>query len=326
MSHHLIDRRRNRLAGAILLVLTLLPTASEAQHVTHASVCHPGGSDTYPVGDRIVFTYHPRLPPIFPKLPVTRVPPCIDIRLAAEDVTGKPPFEYTWSTDSGQQWTGNPVVIDTGTLPTGIANIVLEVANDWGTTTGSINLDITRLVGPLAEPIADESPSPDLTVAVMASAEGAHEWRWDFGDGTVTPWLVSCDFTTSVATHTYATPGTYSVVAYARTCREGPIASPPLEVSVGDPNAIQLLEFQAQGCTDHFCVFATGDPVSFAIETSATPDRYYYDWDGNGTIDEVTSQPVTHAYSAFGVYTPVLTVERGTATDTLVHPTLLLVN
>lgn len=34
----------------------------------------------------------------------------------------------------------------------------------------------------------------------------------------------------------------------------------------------------------------------------------------------------THAYPAFGVYTPVLTVERGTATDTLLHPTYILIN
>ena len=160
----------------------------------------------------------------------------------------------------------------------------------------------------------------------MATAEGAHDWRWDFGDGTDNRLGDTLWVRESVATHTYPAPGTYAVVAYARNCRDGAVATEPLEISVGDPNTIRLLRFEAQGCSEAFCVFARDEEITFTVETTAPADHYLYDWDGDGAVDQVTAQPVSHAYQEFGVYSPVLSVERGTAVDTLVHDRLILID
>jgi len=147
------------------------------------------------------------------------------------------------------------------------------------------------------------------------------------GVDRATPWLApQCAFETSTVTHTFPAPGTYQVTATARNCRDGQQTSQPLAISVGDPNVIELLRFEAQGCEAGFCIFQRGQPINFLVEASATPERYLWDWDGNGTVDEVTTVPVPHAYGEYGIYTPRVTVERGTGSDTLVHGQYILVD
>jgi len=106
--------------------------------------------------------------------------------------------------------------------------------------------------------------------------------------------------------------------------RRRPQPQVPADQPEGRRNVIELLTFEAQGCEAGFCIFARGEPVHFLVETNAPPDRYLWDWDGNGTVDEVTVQPVTYAYEAFGIYTPRVTVERGSGSDTLVHGQYIL--
>jgi hypothetical protein len=315
MNHHLLPVAsapfRTVLLALAVVALALLTTAAPL----------PG-----PAFAQTIAATSPCTPPVLPKPPITTVPPCTEVTLTAEGISGKLPLDFTWKTDDGRTWTGNPVTLNTADLSTGLTTVTLEVTNAWGQAIEATHLHVPRLAGPLSAPIPDDAPSPDLTVALLATADGAYEWSWDFGDGTVTPWQVPCGHTTSTAVHTYSAPGTYAVVAYARNCRAGTVASEPLLISVGDPDAIRLLAFQAQGCSESFCVFPAGTPIPFTVLTNAPPDRYLYDWDGNGTIDQITTSPATHAYPTFGVYSPTLTVERGSATDTLVHPALILIN
>jgi PKD repeat protein len=212
-------------------------------------------------------------------------------------------------------------------LPAGEQSIVLTVANAYGEATAAVSLAVTQLAPIRWAPVPDEAPSADLDATFTITAYGAYEWRWDFGDGTSTPWLApQCAFETSTVTHTFPASGTYQVTATARNCRDGKFTSQPLAISVGDPNVIDLLLFEAQGCEVGFCIFQRGQPINFLVEASATPERYLWDWDGNGTVDEVTAVPVSHAYSEYGIYTPRLTVERGSGSDTLVHGQYILVN
>lgn len=309
----------------LLLLLLTAPTAT-AQVITHTSACHPAGSDTYPAGDTITFRYHPERDPDLG--PVFLVPPCIDARLTA-DVSGAPPLTLDWTAEDGTLLgTGNPMVFDTAALPTGHQAVTLTVSNPYGATEMSFPVWVGHLDA-VAPPTANPQPAPGLELTLTASAHGAHEWRWDFGDGTGTPWTSTpCDYATTTVTHRYAAPGTYPVRAHARNCRDGTVTSPPVQVRVGDPNAIELVEFQAVGCQAGFCVFPAGEEVRFTVTTNLPegvgPDRYLWDWEGDGAIDEVSSEPVGHVYEAFGIYVPV--VERGSGRDELVHEPWLLIN
>lgn len=237
-----------RLAGVVVLTAGLVALGSAAaQEITHGSSCNPDGSAAYAVGESILFTYQPSEPevppPVLPKLPLEAYPPCVDVTLTASGVTGRPPFEYKWRVDAKDlldqpteiAWLGNPVGVDTGLLETGVNTVTLVVSNDAGEAVEAINLWVPHLAGPIPAPVADQAPSPDLVVTFSAQAPGAHEWQWDFGDGTVTPWTVYCDFADSTVSHTYAQAGTYAVVAYARNCRAGTLASEPLQITVGEP-------------------------------------------------------------------------------------------
>lgn len=312
------------LASGSLLALTR-PAA--AQPITHASQCHPQGSDAYAVGDTITFRYHPERDPTWEEPDgALLVPPCVDVTLDAE-VDGRPPLTIEWTSQDGQLLgRGLPLIIDTARLEPGDQPVHLSVRNDAGEATAAAFLWVGSLdhVDP---PMADTNPSGDLTVTLYASAHGAEEWSWDFGDGTGTSWQAQpCHYGVSIITHTYAQPGTYPVRASARNCRSGVVTGQPLEVTVGDPNVIHLEAFNAQGCSEEdFCLFAAGEEITFEVETTVAPDRYLWDWDGDGTVDEITAQPTSHAYPRFGIYIPVLTVERGTGSDVLIHSPWLLI-
>lgn len=318
-------RPRPALLFALLVacLLALPASAQDGGTITHSSQCSPeGASSTYFPGETIRFKYHGD--PL-DDLPALRVPPCVDVELDGGEVQGKPPFVLQWETANGLVFPGRKVSIDTGLLDSGRQTVVFSATNSYGAARSYAILDVLTLVRPT--PVADENPSPDLTVTFTAEAPGAHEWRWTFGDlSGATGWLENpCRHHRSEVTHTFPGPGTYHVTATARNCRDGQLTSAPFEIRVGDPNAITLTRFEALGCDPVFCVFATDTLIRFAIAASASADRYLWDWDGNGTVDEITTSVVGHRYEQFGVYRPILTVERGSASSKLTHERLLLV-
>jgi PKD repeat protein len=217
-----------------LVVAVLLGWApARGQTVSVSSACNPQGSEgVYAIGDQILFSYVDS-PRVLPKGEVTVVPPCVSLTLRA-DVEGKPPLTLTWEGEGGFSASGNPVVVDTADLPLGEQSVVLTASNAYGEVTTAISLAVTKLEGIPRAPTADQSPSPDRTVTFTITAAGAYEWLWNFGDGTVTPWLApQCAFETSTITHTYLLSGTYQVRATARNCRDGQRTSQPLSITVG---------------------------------------------------------------------------------------------
>lgn len=249
-------------------------------------------------------------------------PPCIRVRLTAEGVTGRPPISFTWQADSGQVYFGNPVEIETEDYE-GFHAITVTATNAWGSGSFTTFLLVEELaVGPAA---ADQNPTPSLTVTVTGSMTGANEWSWNWGDGTVSPWRCVGD-PTFEESHTYAQAGTYLVRLRGRNCRDGTLAGPALAVAVGDPDAIEVEVFAAQGCAAGFCVFDVGEPVVFAQAFSAVPTELRYDWDGDGAVDQVSASPVSiHAYPDPGAFRPRLTAVRGVHQHTLVHAEWLLI-
>ncbi len=249
--------------------------------------------------------------------------PCLEVDLEAEDVTGRPPITISWLDDEGRVYPGNPIRIDTADY-TGLHSIDAIATSPYGTATRTLHFLVEELE--LTGPVAEQNPVPGLTATVTGGLSFPAEWRWSWGDGTSSPW--SCDLSDpSLRTsHAYTVPGTYSVRLHARNCR-GTIVSAPLAVTVGEPDAIEIEVFEAQGCAAGFCVFGTGEAIGFEQEFSAVPSELRYDWDGDGVADEVSAGVVAeHAYPLPGVYRPVLTAVRGGQEDTEVHEMWLLIS
>lgn len=281
--------------GSVPLLLTVL-------HVALGSTGPRGGfspcGEPGPVASELVSAY----------------PPCFEVTLEA-DVSGLPPFEVTWTLPGGSVLTGNPVVLDTGLLPTGFSEVVLAVSNDHGTVTHPVALSV--------EPLAFSSPPSftvveGTTVQARANTTGATEWRWSWGDGTTTAWLSGCDG--FAPTHTYPAPGTYAVQVDARSCRDGPLTATGT-LDLGSVGAPLIERFQARCSTEPFCAAEAGQALAFDSLVSGPVDTYLYDWTGDGFDDEVGSEPIpAHVFASPGFYTPRLTVVSGSSVDIRYHP------
>jgi PKD repeat protein/fibronectin type 3 domain-containing protein len=129
-----------------------------------------------------------------------------------------------------------------------------------------------------------------------------YEWDWN-NDGTYDESSVS----TNVASYTYPDDGTYTVGVRV-TDHDGAWAISNTVVTVYDnqPYARFTADPNPSACND---------PVTFdaSDSTHGRPDRaivqYEWDFDGDGTFDFASSNPMTtHAYPAFGTYTATLRV------------------
>lgn len=248
-------------------------------------------------------------------------PPCIDVRFTAGGVGGLPPFTYSWETDTGEQLSGNPVDLDlTGYAP-GAHQITLTVSNAAGQAQSVTPFEVEPLVA--GTPTAAVNPAPGLTATVEATGLGYNEWRFVWGDGQATAWDDGC---IAPSSHAYASAGVYLVRLEVRNCAAGPVASLPLPVFVGGTNLF-VTEFQAEGCHVGGCAFPAGQPVTFLQDFTQPPGLLLYDWDGDGTPDEVSALPVTvHTYATPGFYRPSVTAEWGSESAERDHPSFVHVS
>lgn len=241
-------------------------------------------------------------------------PPCFDVTLSA-DATGAQPLSYTWTLPDGSELHGNPAILDTALLPAGWNEVLLSVSNRAATATYPYPI----VVESLAFRAAPSFTVSGLRVDALANTSGATEWRWDWGDGTVSDWASGC--AGYAPSHTYAADGSYTVAVEARSCREqGALAQATVQVGSAPPTTID--SFQAVCPTEPFCTFTVGEPVSFdTVVSGSAPDAYAYDWNGDGADDEVSSAPITtHTYLSTGTPIPRLTVLAGTTTVTAYNP------
>jgi hypothetical protein len=129
-----------------------------------------------------------------------------------------------------------------------------------------------------------------------------------------------------IQTHRYAQAGSYKLRARVRNCRDPILNSPPLVVTVTAQAQPKILAFAAQGCRLGFCLFPQSATVTFAQQFEGGPTSYLYDWDGNGTFEQISATPIlTHAYSAPGIFSPVVKVLSGPLSATRRHAVPILV-
>ena len=267
---------------------------------------------------------------------------CQPVTFMAQGVTGKPPLTFAWQVrDSGGQTVDsggniNPFVWTTSsTLSAGTYTAEVTVSNSSGTTMASRAVQIQSLPplpgGGTFTPTYDGAPNPPAsgTVNFHVTATGATEWSWDFGEGSgYGPWS-SDPVTGPNPTHTYTTASTYSVRVRVRNCVEPLVESNAVSVDVTniEPLAAQFTATAGVFCTGGACIGDVGQAIAFVDQSTGPPDRWDYDWDGNGGFEDSNhNAPVTtHTYTSAGTYSPKLRVWRGTETSaTFTHATLTI--
>ncbi|NNF17271.1 MAG: PKD domain-containing protein, partial [Gammaproteobacteria bacterium] len=212
---------------------------------------------------------------------------------------------YAWEFGDGATASGPQVshVYQTG----GAITARLTVTdNRGGTSTAEVPLQITPPTIPptsdlayfLSDPTARAAP---LTVRFDASGSTDSDgdivaYQWDVGDGAT-----SGD---ALFTHTYTTPGTYTVVLHV-TDNSGRIATSLTQVDVLEPAAAAFSASDTSGEAPLFVAFDGAGSGGYIK---------HYEWDfGDGDVRwfaaaEHQVLPQTKLYKAPGTYTATLTV------------------
>ncbi len=258
----------------------------------------------------------------------TSVEECSPVTFTAA-VTGRVPLTYEWSdpTDPGTvaskaaTFVWNVPDVDPGPFTS-----TLTVSNALGASSATSPPVEVVAIGPLrittpggvppggvppgGVPLVEEQRGANVTFRI--DTENAREWNWHWGDEEESGWT-SDEARGTNPTYFYSAPagGRYLATVEVRNCVEGPIVSLPVTVDVAPFEPLEIVVFEAV-CPFGFCAFETQQPITFEHEVTGFPQTYLYDWDGNGSFEESSTEPVlTHAYTRAGRFRPVLRVVRG---------------
>ena len=162
----------------------------------------------------------------------------------------------------------------------------------------STKTDTLKTLGPL--PYFYASDLKGCRPLKLVFADTSHsdstlvQWKWNFGDGSALATTVN-----SVMSHTYTSPGIYSVsmlVTDKNGCTD----------SISKLNYIQVTFPYPAFTADTFS--CRGNLMTFnAAATQAVGPKYYWNF-GDGTVDSTYAGSITHSYSSDNLYTVSLTV------------------
>jgi len=260
---------------------------------------------------------------------VTDINQCQRVTFSAQGVTGRPPLSYAWRVlDSGDVAVANGATPATflwqtsaGTLP-GSYRAELTVDGPAGTSSPALSAPVTVTqedVPAFFAPTND--PFEGASVQFHVVAPGASEWRWNFGDGTVTDWISDPIEGPNPPPHVYQALGTYEVTVEVRDCAQTIHTSVPLSVEIVNlavvrgffrPNPIFGCNFTTNFTTGE-CTWEVGLPLPFVDDSTDAVTQWSYDWDGNGTFEDSgnTGPATSHIYASAGTFTPRLKVSAG---------------
>jgi len=203
----------------------------------------------------------------------------------------------------------NIITVDHSYASAGTYTVTLTVTDEDGTS-GSVSANKTVLsVGTPVAHFTYSPPTPYTGETVTFNATTSYDpdgtivsYAWDFGD--------SNKGTGSIATHSYADDGTYTVTLNV-TDNDGLWDTYSADVTVR--NRPPVASF-----TENATTVLTGVPIHFDASSSSDPDgsiaNYFWEF-GDGT--NAAGVTVDHSYADNGTYTVTLTVtDDDGATDT----------
>lgn len=203
---------------------------------------------------------------------------------------------------SGNCWT-----TDTGGTHKGITGGTPSPPPDpFGTTntSGTRNHSVWAVVGAaVSVPVADFTGTPLSGTAPLsvtfadASTNIPTSWAWTFGDGGTS--------TSQNPTHSYTTPGTYTVVLVATNSAGSNTKTRTGYVSVGGAPVADFTGTPLTGVSPL--------AVAFTDTSTNTPTSWAWTFGDGGTS---TSQNPTHSYTSPGIYTVVLVATNAAASNT----------
>ncbi|HEX2163415.1 MAG TPA: PKD domain-containing protein [Thermoanaerobaculia bacterium] len=263
---------------------------------------------------------------------------CQQVTLDA-DATG-PNLAYAWTIVGPNQQTitgtGDPLVVNTSTLPAGTYTATVVASNGFPpAATAEHQFTLAELQALPAQGFAISHGPLDtgsVTLDVDAVDGGAAEWQWDF-DADQNPntavWGASILDPTTGPKQTRTFPGgTFTVRARVRNCQsQGAwVESAPLQITIVNP---LVAGFAATGifCDGGECGASTNQAISFRDTSTGDPETWFYAWNNTSPTactgyDAGNDAPVTsHTYTSSGFFFPCLKVQRGTASDEIVHAT-----
>ena len=238
--------------------------------------------------------------------PVARIatlPPVIEVGdvISFTSLSTNGPDTEEWSFGDGTTATG-PTVTHTWSAP-GNYNVNLTATNRAGSSTAVVAVEVLPELPPPVAVISGFNPSPwvgEATAFTDASLD-ATGWLWDFGDGSTS--------TSQNPLHTFSSTGE-KTVSLTVTNRNGTSTTSVLV----NPRLRPVADFSASNVAPR-----VGQAVSF---TDLSVNAVSWSWDfGDGFTSSL--QNPTHAYSASGAYSVVLTVTSATGdTDTTLPLTI----
>jgi gliding motility-associated-like protein len=234
----------------------------------------------------------------------TSICPGVPVTFTSTSTSGVPgPVTCTWSFGDGTTGVGSPIS-HAYSLP-GTYNVTLSVTNADGCLSSLLRMSYITVYVPAgvnfsASPTYFCNPPGLATFTNMTIGTGPLSYSWRFGDGSPGSVLAS-------PTHTYSSPGMYSVTLIATDghgCTD----------SMTRPSYIFVSSIHAA-----FTNPATACLYNAVTFTNTSSTHISSNWNyGDGSPAD-TSNTGSHIYSAAGSYTITLIVFDGFCYDTITH-------
>ena len=202
----------------------------------------------------------------------------------------------TWDWDFGDGNTASGENVSHSYAAAGTYPVMLTVTDNLGATGSvTVDIDVVENQDPVASFTATQvSGTLDVDFDGSGSTDDGTitDWDWDFGDGNTGAG--------ESATHTYATPGTFTV-SLTVTDDVGASNTVTADVEVVDPNGPPTAAFAATQVAGTLEVNFDG--------SASSDDGTITDWDWDfGDGNTGAGETVSHTYAAAGTYSVTLTV------------------